>query len=154
MKNKLRAIYYVLLLVAVLISCTGCFEHDTTEAKNGLYSNTKGDLFCIVHDDTITVSRKNNANAVTENKDRSRSTIKDSVSIPRELMPESVVTAGVKYEFAKGSPNALICKGQTLSFEEGYDSVSFLITSLDGDRVLLLISSIITSAVIIDTNFK
>ena len=44
---------------------TICFEHDTTEAKNGLYSNTKGDLFCIVHDDTITVSEKNNANAVT-----------------------------------------------------------------------------------------
>ena len=82
-----------------------------------------------------------NANAVTENKDRSRSTLKGSVSIPRELMPENVVTAGVKYEFAKGSPNALICKGQTLSFEEGYDSVSFLITSLDGDRNVSFLSS-------------
>jgi len=40
-------------------------EEDTTEAKNGLYSNAKGDLFCIVYDDTITVSRKNDANAVT-----------------------------------------------------------------------------------------
>ena len=65
MKNKLHVICSVLLLVAVLISFTGCFEHDTTEAKNGLYSNTKGDLFCIVHDDTITVCRKNDANAVT-----------------------------------------------------------------------------------------
>ena len=65
MKNMLHVICSVLLLVAVIMSCTGCFEHDTSEAKNGLYSNTKGDLFCIVHDDTIIVSRKNDTNAIT-----------------------------------------------------------------------------------------
>lgn len=38
---------------------------DTTEAVNGLYSNIKGELFCIVYEDTITVSGKTDANAAT-----------------------------------------------------------------------------------------
>ena len=56
-------------------------------------------------------------------------------------MPDCLVSSGVRYEFAKGSPNALICKGQTITFDEGYDSVSFLVTSLDGDRDAVFASS-------------
>ncbi len=88
-----------------------------------------------------TVSLPFNANAITQNKDRSRSTLKGGISIPRELIPDYLVSAGVKYEFSDGSPNALVCKGQTLTFEDGYDSVSFLVTSLEGDRDAVFISS-------------
>lgn len=82
----------------------------------------------------IAVSLPYNANAVTDNKSRDRSTLVGGISLPKELLPESIVTGGVKYEFSKSSPNALVCKGQTLTFEDGYDSVCFLLTSLKGDR--------------------
>ncbi len=75
-----------------------------------------------------------NAVAVTSNENRAHSTLRGGVSIPKELMKETVLCSGVNYKFAKGEMNGLICKGQTIELQEGYSSVSFLATSLDGDR--------------------
>ena len=75
-----------------------------------------------------------NAVAVTDNKTRYKSTIKNGISIPKELMPKKVATAGVQYNLPEGEMNGLICDGQTLIFDEGYSAVSLLITSLDGDK--------------------
>ena len=75
-----------------------------------------------------------NAVAVTDNKTRSRATLKAGISIPEELMPESVITSGVKYILPEGENNGLICHGQTLNLDKGYSALSLLITSLDGDK--------------------
>ena len=75
-----------------------------------------------------------NAVAITSNKNKADSTLKGGVSIPKELMPEKVLTSGVDYKLPDGNLNGLICKGQTLELPEGYKKINFLLTSLDGDR--------------------
>ncbi len=75
-----------------------------------------------------------NAVAVTSNDSRGLSTLKGGVSIPKELVPEKVLSSGVNYSLPAGEKNGLICKGQTITLPEGYGSVSFLLTSLDADR--------------------
>lgn len=75
-----------------------------------------------------------NAVAITDNSNKSASTLKDGISIPKELLPEKVLTAGVSYNMPDGKVSGLVCKGHTLNLPEGYSAVSFLITSLSGDR--------------------
>lgn len=74
-----------------------------------------------------------NAVAITSNRNKSDSTLSKGISIPRELVPDKLLTSGVNYKLPTGKLNGLICKGQTIDFEDGYDTVSFLITSLNGD---------------------
>lgn len=124
----------------------GRVQHEKTQLKFDLGENQIRSFAVTFKSCDSKISQKTvklpyNANAITENKDTGRSTLKGAVSIPRELLPESVVTAGVKYEFSALSPNVLVCKGQTLSLEGGYDAVSFLVTSLDGDRDTVFLSS-------------
>lgn len=124
----------------------GRVQHEGNKLVFDLSENQIRSFALICKADKSSLSQKTvklpfNANAITENKDRSRSTLKSGISIPRELVPDCLVSSGVRYEFAKGSPNALICKGQTITFDEGYDSVSFLVTSLDGDRDAVFASS-------------
>lgn len=78
-----------------------------------------------------------NAVAATSNDERSLSTLKNGVSVPKELMSEKVLTAGVEYTFSKDRLNGLICKGQTIEVGKDYSSVSFLATSLDGDKEVI-----------------
>ena len=40
-------------------------EESTTEAKNGLYRDTENTIFCVIYNDTITVSKKTGASAVS-----------------------------------------------------------------------------------------
>ena len=75
-----------------------------------------------------------NAVAVTDNKTRNKSTLKNGISIPRELMPEKILTSGVIYKLPQGDMNGLICDGQTLRLDDGYSAVSLLITSLGDDK--------------------
>ena len=75
-----------------------------------------------------------NAVAVTSNGNKSASTLKGGVSIPREILPKTVLTSGVHYTLPQGKDNGLVCKGQTLTLPKGYSTLSFLITSLSGDK--------------------
>ena len=75
-----------------------------------------------------------NAVAITSNSNKSASTLKGGISIPKEIVPEKVLTAGVSFDMPKDSYNGLICKGQTLSLDKGYSTLSLLITSLSGDK--------------------
>lgn len=72
--------------------------------------------------------------AVTSNSTRKISTLKDGISIPRELMSDKVLSGGTVYEMPKGDLSGLVCSGQKLRPEKGYGAVSFLITSLGGDK--------------------
>ena len=75
-----------------------------------------------------------NAVAITSDKTRMNSELSGGVSIPLELMSERALCGGVNYKMPAGEKNGLICKGQRLSLPEGYTSISFLMTSLGGDR--------------------
>ena len=64
----MRKSSFLLVLILLFLACfMGCtpyiMPNDTTEAINGLYINDKGELFCIIHGTTITVSRKTKASA-------------------------------------------------------------------------------------------
>lgn len=64
----MKKISFLLVLILLFLACfMGCtpyiMPNDTTEAINGLYINDKGELFCIIHGTTITVSRKTKASA-------------------------------------------------------------------------------------------
>lgn len=72
--------------------------------------------------------------AVTSNKNRGQSTLSGGISIPKELMPEKILTSGIEYKLPDKELSGLICKGQTLNFDKGYSKINFLITSLNGDR--------------------
>jgi alpha-mannosidase len=75
-----------------------------------------------------------NVVAVTSNSNRSESSLKSGFSIPKELVPESVLTSGVCFAMPSGILSGLVCKGQVLNLEKGYGNINFLITSLSGDR--------------------
>ncbi|MBO5937448.1 MAG: alpha-mannosidase [Clostridia bacterium] len=75
-----------------------------------------------------------NAVAVTDNKSAHKSTLRNGISVPKELMPKEILTSGVSYKLPQGEMNGLVCDGQTLNIGEGYSAVSLLITSLSGDK--------------------
>ncbi len=75
-----------------------------------------------------------NAVAITSNSNKSASTLKGGISVPKEILPEKVLTSGISFDMPKDSNNGLICKGQTLSLSKDYSTLSLLITSLGGDK--------------------
>ncbi len=72
--------------------------------------------------------------AVTSNTRRNISTLKNGMSIPRELMSDRVLAGGTVYEMPKGDLSGLVCSSQKLQLEKGYSAVSLLITSLNSDK--------------------
>ncbi len=55
----------LIITMLFLIILTGCVSGDSTEVKNGFYSNVKGDVFCIINNGRITLSQRTDANSVT-----------------------------------------------------------------------------------------
>ncbi|MBQ7276604.1 MAG: hypothetical protein IJS58_05065 [Bacilli bacterium] len=52
--KKIALILFALLYAMFLVCCT---QKETTEVSDGLYINMNGDLYCIIYNDLITVSR-------------------------------------------------------------------------------------------------
>ena len=75
-----------------------------------------------------------NVVAATSNSERRATTIPGGISIPKELMPEKILTSGAEYKLSEDKMNGLLCKGQKLKIESGYAVASFILTSLKGDR--------------------
>ncbi len=83
----------------------------------------------------IAVALPYNAVAVTSNRNRNSSTLKGGISIPEELMAETVLSSGTVYKMPDDvKNNGLVCKGQKIQLEKGCSAVSFLLTSLGGDK--------------------
>lgn len=88
---------------------------------------------------------------ITDDAHRSLSSLAGGISIPRELLPDKLLSGGTVYEFANGDKNCIVCKGQTLTFEKAFDSVSFLLTSLRGDkRATFEVNASVQSALVPD----
>lgn len=75
-----------------------------------------------------------NAVAITADDNRDASTLTGGISIPKALVPDKVLCSGTEYKMPDRKPNGLVCKGQVLKLEKGYPAISFLITSLKGDK--------------------
>ena len=71
---------------------------------------------------------------ITCDGNRASSTLKDSVSVPREIIPERFLSAGTEYVFGSGDKNCIVCDGSEIEIGKEYQSVHLLLTSLEGDR--------------------
>lgn len=75
-----------------------------------------------------------NASGITADSERNLSDLKDGISLPREIMPDTLLYAGVDYSFSKNGKNCIVCDGSEITVGDGFDSVHLLAASLDGDR--------------------
>lgn len=77
-----------------------------------------------------------NATGITEDSRRKKSELKGGISLPREKLPENLLFEGVKYSFASGEKNSLVCDGREISVDKGYESLHLLLASLNGDKTV------------------
>ncbi len=82
---------------------------------------------------TESLSLPYNAVAITDNKNRNKSTLPGSISVPKEILPDRLLCANKKFRLQKDGFSAVRCEGQTIDLPVGNENVSFLLTSLSGD---------------------
>ncbi len=75
-----------------------------------------------------------NATGITDDANRHKSTLAKGISIPREILPEKLLFAGVEYSFSAEEKNCVVCDGGEIEVGEGYESIHLLIASLNGDK--------------------
>ncbi|MBQ2842311.1 MAG: hypothetical protein IJE72_04695 [Clostridia bacterium] len=75
-----------------------------------------------------------NAIGITDDANRHKSTLIKGVSIPREILPEKLLFAGVEYSFSAEEKNCIVCDGGEIEVGEGYESVHLLVASFNGDK--------------------
>ncbi len=82
-----------------------------------------------------TISLDYNAVGITSDRNRNQSTLKNGVSIPREIVPENLLFAGVGYSLPTDSgKNCFVCDGSKIMVGDGYSKLHLLLTSLNGDK--------------------
>ena len=95
-----------------------------------------------------------NATGITEDKNRADATLNGGVSIPTELVSDTLLFAGVQYRFSREKSNCLVCDGSELVVGEGFDRVHLLVTSLTKDRTAVFASADKTTAVTVQDCFE
>ena len=85
--------------------------------------------------DGAILSVSNNAVGITSDKNRSDSTLKGGISLPREILPEKLLFSGVEYAFSNDEKNCLVCDGGEIDVS-GYEAVHLLLTSLNGNKTV------------------
>ncbi len=75
---------------------------------------------------------KFNSTGITSDKNCQASTLKNGISVPLEITPESLLYSGVNYEFSKDKLNCLVCDGSTINADA--DNIHILLTSLSGEK--------------------
>ncbi len=83
-----------------------------------------------------------NAVGITSDENRYKSTLKNGISLPREVLPEKLVFSGVEYAFSDDEKNCLVCDGGEIDIGSGFKSVHLLLTSLGGDKTVLFNRSV------------
>ncbi len=79
---------------------------------------------------------KYNATGITTDKNRTASTLRGGVSIPREITPEKLLFSGVEYSLSSEEKNCIVCDGREINVPNGFDKVHLLLTSLNGDKTV------------------
>lgn len=75
-----------------------------------------------------------NCVGITSDSDRDTSTLNGGYSLPREMLPETLLYSGIEYKFSDEKLNCIVCDGQQITVPEGYNTVHLLLASLDGDK--------------------
>lgn len=86
--------------------------------------------------DDKTVELKFNATGITTDADYGKSTLKDGISLPREILPAELSFAGVRYEFSQAEKNCIVCDGSEINLPEGCRRLHLILTSLGGDKTV------------------
>ncbi|NLX93358.1 MAG: hypothetical protein GXZ02_05775 [Clostridiales bacterium] len=76
-----------------------------------------------------------NVTAITPQESMETTELPQSFSIPREIIPDELVSGGISFAIGKGEKNAMVCSGQKILLPEGTKKLWLLVTSLDGDRL-------------------
>ena len=110
-----------------------CFDipHNSIRSFALIFRKDKNTPDC---GDAVTLNY--NAVGITDDKNRHKSTLPKGISIPREILPEKLLSAGVEYSFPDEEKNCLVCDGSEIEIGKGYESVHLLIASLNGDKKL------------------
>lgn len=75
-----------------------------------------------------------NSIGITSDTDTHTSTLNGGYSVPREMLPDSVLYSGVEFKFSEDKLNCVICDNQKISVPEEYNTIHLLLASLDGDK--------------------
>lgn len=118
-----------------------CFDmkHNSLRSFAVTFRKDKEEAYC-----GDAVELEYNAVGITDDKNRAASTLKNGVSIPREITPEKLLFEGAEYSFSAKENNCIVCDGSEINVGEGYESVRLLITSLGGDKKIRIADSEIT----------
>ena len=118
-----------------------CFDikHNSLRSFAVKFKTKKNNAYC-----GDSVNLESNAVGITDDKSRSKSTLKSGVSVPRELTPEKLVFAGVEYSFSAKENSCIVCNGGEIDIGEGYESVHLLLTSLGGDKKIRFGNTFVT----------
>lgn len=75
-----------------------------------------------------------NAIGITKDSDTEKSTLRNCISIPRELIPDNFSFSGVRYTFSQNEKNCVICDGSQIETDGNYTTLHLLAASLEGDK--------------------
>lgn len=108
-----------------------CFDIKHNEIKSFAltFEETENKISC-----SDTVALNFNAVGITTDSDCKASTLKEGLSVPRELMPENLLFAGVNYSFSVDNKNCIVCDGSKICVPDGYAAVHLLLASLNSDK--------------------
>lgn len=81
-----------------------------------------------------------NATGITDDGNRHSSTLKGGVSVPRELVPDRLLSDGAEFVLSAGEKNCVVCNGGEIKAGKGYEGVRLLVASMGGDKSLDFIS--------------
>lgn len=82
-------------------------------------------------ENSVPIALDYNVSAIVPQGGSVKAALKNGVAVPAELVPEEILTGGVRYRFGKEELNGLVCAGQTLPTQA--ELVSLLVCSLNGD---------------------
>lgn len=75
-----------------------------------------------------------NKTAITAQHNAESSDMPQTLSIPREIIPDSILSGGVTFNISKEEKNAVACRGQVITLPENCRRLYLLACSKDGDR--------------------
>ncbi len=77
-----------------------------------------------------------NCVGITTDNNRRASELKNTVSVPAELVPENLLYGGINYSFSKDNKNCVVCKGGKINTKNCHGDIHLLITSINGDKTV------------------
>ena len=110
-----------------------CFDMKSNEIKSFALSFSTKKTEKLKAD---AIELKYNAVGITSDTNRTHSTLRNGISLPGEITPDSFLSAGIRYKLSKENKNCLVCDGSYIDIPDGYKKIHLLLTSLGGDKTV------------------